>query len=78
LVDMNGNVVGVIVAKLDEVAALSSSGDLPQNVNYAIKGKYLNDFLKQFPQIKANPMKQVPSNSVVQSAQQSIAMVLVY
>jgi S1-C subfamily serine protease len=78
LVDMNGNVVGVIVAKLNDVAALSTSGDLPQNVNYAIKGEYLNHFLKQFPQIKANSTKQIPSNGVVQSSQQSVAMVLVY
>lgn len=54
LVDMSGNVVGVIVAKLDDLAALRSSGDLPQNVNYAIKDKNLNDFLGQYPEINLN------------------------
>lgn len=78
LVDMSGNVVGVIVAKLNDIAALSSSGNLPQNVNYAIKGKYLNDFLGQFSEIKLNSTKPVSSENVVQSAQQSVAMVLVY
>lgn len=78
LVDMNGNVVGVIVAKLNDIAALNSSGDLPQNVNYAIKVKYLNDFLSQFPEVKASSASQVSSNSVVQATQQSVAMVLVY
>lgn len=78
LVDLNGNVVGVVVAKLNDMAALDSSGDLPQNVNYAIKGKYLNDFLRQFPEIKASSARQASANSVVQTTQESVAMVLVY
>jgi hypothetical protein len=60
------------------MAALSSSGGLPQNVNYAIKSKYLNDFLGQFPEIKLNSIKPTSSDSVVQSTQQSVAMVLIY
>lgn len=78
LVDMRGSVVGVVVAKLNDIAALSSSGDLPQNVNYAIKGKYLNDFLRQFPEIKLNSTKQTSSGDIIQAAQRSVAIVLVY
>jgi S1-C subfamily serine protease len=100
LVDMNGNVIGVIVAKLNDLIALSSSGDLPQNVNYAVKDKYLNDFLAQFPEIhlnstdststntllsvlgiaafKVNAAEPISSGNVVQSVQQSVAIVLVY
>jgi S1-C subfamily serine protease len=78
LVDMSGNVIGIIVARLNDMAALSSSGGLPQNVNYAIKSKYLNDFLGQFPEIKLNSIKSTSSEGVVQSTQQSVAMVLVY
>jgi S1-C subfamily serine protease len=78
LVDMNGNVVGIVVAKLNDIAVLAASGDLPQNVNYAIKGKYINDFLAQFPEIKLNAASAISSSSVVQSTQQSVAIVLVY
>jgi len=100
LVDMSGNAVGVIVAKLNDLVALSSSGDLPQNVNYAIKDKYLNEFLEQFPEIQLNPTDSTTTNTilsvlgipafkvdsteptssdnVVQSVQQSVAIVLAY
>jgi len=78
LVDMNGNVVGIVVAKLNDIAVLAASGDLPQNVNYAIKGQYLNNFLAQFPEIKLKAVGPVSSGSVVQSTQQSVAIVLVY
>ena len=32
----NGSIVGVVVGKLDAVAVAAATGDLPQNVNYAI------------------------------------------
>ncbi|HEY3762101.1 MAG TPA: serine protease [Verrucomicrobiae bacterium] len=78
LVDMNGNVVGIVEAKLDLSAALAISGDLPQNVNYAIKGKILSDFLAQVPEVKLLPAALASSNGVVSSTQESVAMVLVY
>jgi len=37
LVDERGNVVGVVSAKLSARAALSTSGALPDNVNYEVK-----------------------------------------
>ncbi len=78
LVDMNGNVVGIVEAKLDIAAALDASGDLPQNVNYAIKSKYISDFLGQCPEVKLNPALAAATNAVVSSTQQSVAIVLVY
>ncbi|MFN0160980.1 MAG: S1C family serine protease [Burkholderiales bacterium] len=41
LVTMEGNVVGVVAAKLDAQAVARVTGDIPQNVNYAIKSQYL-------------------------------------
>jgi S1-C subfamily serine protease len=79
LVDMSGNVVGVVVAKLDEIAVLSATGDLPQNVNYAVKGKCLDDFLRQFPEIKWGSAEPgTSSTSAIQSTQESVAIVLAY
>jgi len=48
LVDERGNVVGVVSAKLSAAAALSASGALPENVNYAVKSSYLLSFLEVF------------------------------
>src|SRR5208283_1652516 len=40
LVAGNGAVVGVVRAKLNDLAVLVVSGSVPQNVNYAVKVKY--------------------------------------
>ncbi len=34
--DLSGNVVGVVVAKLDALMVANITGDIPQNVNFAI------------------------------------------
>lgn len=40
LINSYGNVVGVVTARLSDIAALRATGALPQNVNYAIKSSY--------------------------------------
>ncbi len=45
LVDMSGNVVGVVVSKLDTFTVSQRTGDVPQNVNFAIKAAELAVFL---------------------------------
>jgi S1-C subfamily serine protease len=45
LLDQSGNVVGVVVAKLDSAIAANLTGDIPQNVNFAIKGREVVSFL---------------------------------
>jgi S1-C subfamily serine protease len=46
LLDMKGNVVGVIVAKLDAALVHQKSGDLAQNVNFAINDAVARAFLE--------------------------------
>ena len=45
LLDAAGNVVGVVVSKLDAVRTAELTGDIPQNVNFAIKGALVRGFL---------------------------------
>ena len=45
LLDEVGNVVGVVVAKLDALKVARSTDDIPQNVNFAIKATVAADFL---------------------------------
>lgn len=47
LLDSSGNVVGVVEAKLDAVASLRVTGDIPQNVNFAIRGSEVIQFLER-------------------------------
>lgn len=37
LLDENGNLIGVVSSKLDFLAEIKNAGDIPQNVNFAIK-----------------------------------------
>ena len=45
LLDLQGRVVGVVVSKLDALRVASVTGDIPQNVNFAIKADVVRTFL---------------------------------
>ena len=45
VVDENGNVLGVVSSKLDALKVAENIGDIPQNVNFAIKESVLARFL---------------------------------
>lgn len=45
LIDTRGVLVGVIVSKLDAIAIAGITGDIPQNVNFAIKASAVLDLL---------------------------------
>jgi Trypsin-like peptidase domain len=46
LVDLGGNVIGVVASKLDAVKVMNAYGDVPQNVNFAIALDPLTAFLQ--------------------------------
>jgi S1-C subfamily serine protease len=46
LLDGGGNVIGVITAKLDALAVAKRTGDVPQNVNFAVRAEVLEAFLQ--------------------------------
>jgi S1-C subfamily serine protease len=81
LVAETGSVVGIVRAKLNDLAALASSGSVPQNVNYAVKVKYLRDLLETIPgatdRIKS-PSGNVKANENVKAAEDATVIVLVY
>src|SRR6266568_1498830 len=82
LVDERGNVIGVVVAKLSQQAALATSGQLAENVNYAVKSGFLLSFLESLPEMTAK-LKEPHSRErkfedVVKEAQEAAALVLVY
>ncbi len=82
LVDECGNVIGVVVAKLSQQAALATSGQLAENVNYAVKSSFLLGLLESLPEVTAK-LKEPNSRErkfeeVVKAAQEAAALVLVY
>jgi S1-C subfamily serine protease len=82
LVDERGNIVGVVSAKLDAVAALRTSGALPEHVNYAVKSSFLLSFLESVPEVIAKLKEPNTTNrkfeDVVKSAEDAAVLVLVY
>lgn len=51
LLDRSGLVVGIVSAKLDALEVVDAYGDIPQNVNFAIKGRVAAAFLNQHQMI---------------------------
>ena len=82
LVDERGNVVGVVCAKLSATAALSTSGALPENVNYAVKSSFLLGFLESVPEVVAKlkepNAKDTKPEEVAAEAKEAAVLVLVY
>ncbi|MEI7534479.1 MAG: trypsin-like peptidase domain-containing protein [Verrucomicrobiae bacterium] len=83
LVDVRGNVVGIVAARLGvEIGKAVTSDELPENVNYAVKSSLLLSFLESVPdvasKIKEPNTKDEPFEDVVKSAQDAAVLVLVY
>jgi S1-C subfamily serine protease len=81
LLDENGNLIGVIVAKLS-LRAAKVTGDLPQNVNYAVKSAYALALLEPYldsspPETNQTTIKR-SFEDMVAKAQQSVVLILVY
>ncbi len=61
---------------------LSTSGALPENVNYAVKSSFLLGFLESVPEVAAKlkepNTKATDFANVVEQAKQSAVLVLVY
>jgi hypothetical protein len=45
VLDESGHVIGVVASKLDWIALLAVTGDIPQNVNFAVNGRMVQSFL---------------------------------
>lgn len=46
VLDESGLVVGVVQSKLDAMRSLKITGDIPQNINFAIKSSVAQNFLE--------------------------------
>ncbi len=81
LADARGSAIGVIVSKLDQMLTLQLSGQIPENVNYAVKGSHLMAFLESVPGLTdklRKPAEHVSDGDLPQVVQAACGMVLVY
>jgi len=80
LCDENGNLIGIILATLDPLKMAKLAGEIPQNVNYAVKSSYILPLLDDVQNL---PQPRVSSNGtkfedIVANAQKSAVLILVY
>jgi TPR repeat protein len=79
LTDSAGNVIGVVSAKLNPIAAIATTGTVPENVNYAVKGSYLLGFLEASPEVQKGMLeaREKPLNTKELAGELTKAAVLV-
>ena len=66
LLDASGNVVGVVVTKLNAKVVAEETGDIPQNVNFAVKAAVAREFLREHGvAFRTAPSMSVRSNADV-------------
>lgn len=79
LLNEHGDVVGIVLSKLDDILTASVTGALPQNVNYALKSGYVLTFLEALPEVSAKLLSVGQgSEDVVERSKESIGMVLCF
>jgi S1-C subfamily serine protease len=82
LADSSGNVIGIIRSKLGLRAAVTTSGALPENVNYALKSSFLLAFLESVPglvdRLKPPATAPKPVQQVAAELEKATVLVLAY
>jgi TPR repeat protein len=82
LLDTDGQVVGLVVFKLDEIVTAQETGSLPQNVNYALKSSFVLSFLESLPELNSKLLQEkktgLSRTQVVEKSSKAVVMVLCY
>jgi S1-C subfamily serine protease len=83
LVNEAGEVVGIVVAKLDEEYTYKITGDLPENVNYAVKSSFVLPFLESLPElenvaIQSDEKRSLDRTEIIELAKKSVVPILCY
>lgn len=76
LFNKKGQVIGVVVGKLNAAAVARASGDLPQNVNYAVKSQFLAPWLDG-GNVALEQGEPVDTRKLVEQVRDSVVMVMV-
>jgi len=82
LADMNGDIVGVIVGRMNDLKVIKIAGSVPQNVNYAVKGatllRFLNENKALLPNLKFGRTPQRTQEEAIQVVEKASGLVLIY
>lgn len=75
----DGKVIGIVVASINSIAVARETGSIPQNVNYAIKSKYLIEIIGESYSEKQKKISQKERkfSEIVKEIEKSVVIVLV-
>jgi S1-C subfamily serine protease len=70
LLDNNGLIVGVVTGKIDSIRIARATGDIPENINFAIKTGAIRDFLDNsvVPYETASPASELKTSDIANNA----------
>ncbi len=77
LTDANGNVIGIVVARLNDYSALKTTRAIPQNVNYAVKTVPLVALIKKAGLASKVKYSSAVSADAVKAVENATALILV-
>lgn len=82
LVTEDGKVIGMVVAKLNDMRSLLASGTVPQNVNYAVKSSFILPFLESIPDVQFATKKAYPKMAskadIISHSKKALGLILCY
>ena len=78
LCDARGEVVGIVVARLNDMAMLETSGMVPQNVNYAVKSRLAVRLLQTIKGLTPAPNQGGRPETPIKTVENAIAMLWIY
>lgn len=75
MIDEQGQVIGVITATLNQIVTLRETGNLPQNVNFAIKSDYILPLLSNIETNK-KLMKSASFADLIEDSEKSVYLIV--
>ncbi len=80
LCDENGNIIGMVESTLNPLTMAKVEGEIPQNVNYAVKSSYILPLLDDLQNLPPAVVSSAGTKfeDVVGKVQKSVALILVY
>jgi len=79
LLNMNGQVIGITTSKMSAVKVFKWTGDMPQNVNYAVKISYIRLLLSSVDpgaKVLVLPVKKAGLSDLAQRVEGSVLMII--
>ncbi|MBJ85584.1 MAG: hypothetical protein CMJ11_05155 [Pelagibacterales bacterium] len=76
MISKNGDVVGVMTATLDSIITFKLSGNIPQNVNFAVKSDYALPLLRDLNIDNTKNTEEYSFTEIIQKVEESVFLII--